>query len=149
MMENKSVKLNANIVIEKEGKYLLARIDKGRLMTGKWTFPGGSVEFGEDFHTTIKRELNEELGITDVKINKFLGIVEIIRPERHMIINVFLGRLGDTGITPVKGETSEYKFFTKDEIKALQDKAPSLDVISNLIDNPGQVFQIRGALFGH
>ncbi|MEK5254502.1 NUDIX domain-containing protein [Paenibacillus sp. FSL F4-0125] len=35
--------------------------------TGKWDFPGGSIEFGEEPYETLKREFWEETGITSLK----------------------------------------------------------------------------------
>jgi ADP-ribose pyrophosphatase YjhB (NUDIX family) len=40
-----------------------------------WSLPGGRVEILEDSQTSIKRELNEELGL-DVKVNNLLWITE-------------------------------------------------------------------------
>lgn len=42
--------------------------DQGRILlvkeeTGYWDLPGGRMEHGEDFHTTLARECREETGI--------------------------------------------------------------------------------------
>jgi 8-oxo-dGTP pyrophosphatase MutT (NUDIX family) len=31
--------------------------------TGRWDLPGGRMEHGEDFHSTLRRECREEMGI--------------------------------------------------------------------------------------
>lgn len=42
---------------------------------GDYKFPGGGMKQNEDHHKTLKREIEEELGYLDVKINKLLGKV--------------------------------------------------------------------------
>ena len=53
----------AGIVIE-QGKVLLSRRKKGSHLAGLWEFPGGKAEAGEDPRAALRRELEEELGIT-------------------------------------------------------------------------------------
>ena len=46
----------------RNGKILIAkRIEQGD-MGGRWEFPGGKIEQGEDFNAAIKREIQEEFG---------------------------------------------------------------------------------------
>lgn len=53
----------AGILIE-AGRVLLSRRKTGTHLAGKWEFPGGKVEPGEDPRAALQRELVEELGIT-------------------------------------------------------------------------------------
>ncbi|MEA4897650.1 (deoxy)nucleoside triphosphate pyrophosphohydrolase [Bacillota bacterium Meth-B3] len=50
-------------VIEREGRVLLLRRASGQSHAGKWEFPGGKLEPGEDERACLRRELREELGI--------------------------------------------------------------------------------------
>jgi 8-oxo-dGTP diphosphatase len=52
----------AGVVIER-GKVLLSRRKKGTHLAGRWEFPGGKAEPGEDPRAALRRELEEELGI--------------------------------------------------------------------------------------
>jgi 8-oxo-dGTP diphosphatase len=52
----------AGIVVE-GGKVLLSRRKKGTHLAGRWEFPGGKAEPGEDPRAALQRELEEELGI--------------------------------------------------------------------------------------
>jgi mutator protein MutT len=59
-------------LIEKEGKYLIARRASGdENVLGKWEFPGGKVEPNEDELTAIEREIREEFEL-EVKAIKFI-----------------------------------------------------------------------------
>ena len=52
-------------LIEKEGKYLIARRSTGSEdVMGKWEFPGGKVEENETNDEAAYRELFEETGIS-------------------------------------------------------------------------------------
>ena len=53
----------AGIVIE-AGRVLLSRRKAGSHLAGLWEFPGGKAEAGEDPRAALRRELEEELGIT-------------------------------------------------------------------------------------
>jgi 8-oxo-dGTP diphosphatase len=46
-----------------DGRVLLCRIGPGYDATGKWTLPGGGLEFGEDPAVGVLRELAEETGL--------------------------------------------------------------------------------------
>ena len=53
----------AGILVE-NGKVLLSRRKQGSHLAGMWEFPGGKAEPGEDPRAALRRELEEELGIT-------------------------------------------------------------------------------------
>jgi 8-oxo-dGTP diphosphatase len=50
-------------LIDADGRVLLAQRPPGKPMAGLWEFPGGKVEPGESPEASLRRELNEELGI--------------------------------------------------------------------------------------
>lgn len=53
-------------VLVVNGEVLLIKKARGP-HTGKWDFPGGSIEFGEEPYETLQREFWEETGITNLK----------------------------------------------------------------------------------
>jgi len=56
-------------IIAKNGKILIAK----RKM-GKWEFPGGRIEAGENLEECLKRELKEELDVEVKKIKPFMKV---------------------------------------------------------------------------
>jgi 8-oxo-dGTP diphosphatase len=58
----RTVIVAAAIIVER-GTVLLSRRKEGTHLAGKWEFPGGKVEAGEDPRAALVRELDEELGI--------------------------------------------------------------------------------------
>lgn len=59
-------------IIERDGKFLIAKRKKGTHQENKWEFPGGKVEPNESKEDCLKRELKEELGI-ETEIREFIG----------------------------------------------------------------------------
>lgn len=59
----KTVLVAAALLIDPDGRVLLAQRPAGKSLAGLWEFPGGKVEPGETPETALIRELHEELGI--------------------------------------------------------------------------------------
>jgi len=59
----KTVMVSAVLLVDVDGRILLAQRPEGKSMAGLWEFPGGKVEKGETPEYALIRELNEELGI--------------------------------------------------------------------------------------
>jgi 8-oxo-dGTP diphosphatase len=51
-------------LIFKDGRVLVCQRTKHQTMPLKWEFPGGKIEDGEQPRDALRRELDEELGIT-------------------------------------------------------------------------------------
>lgn len=108
------------ILLERNGKYLvMLRPDNCRRYADHWDLPGGKSEVGEEFHQTILREVEEEIG-AEVIIGKQIFHFEIesecIRGE---MMNFYLhnAQLQDpeAKIT-LSPEHVEYRWLTLDEI---------------------------------
>jgi 8-oxo-dGTP diphosphatase len=51
-------------VIERDGRFLAARRTAPPALAGRWEFPGGKTEPGEDDAAALRRECREELGVS-------------------------------------------------------------------------------------
>lgn len=67
------VRVAAHVVCLVEGQILLAHKLAGGPSQGKWTLPGGGVDFGEDPVDAAARECREETGLTPV-VGRPLGV---------------------------------------------------------------------------
>ncbi len=52
------------VLIDAEGRFLLTSRPPGKVYAGYWEFPGGKVEAGEGVVDALRRELQEEIGVT-------------------------------------------------------------------------------------
>jgi 8-oxo-dGTP diphosphatase len=58
------VDVAVGVLIDTEGRFLLTSRPEGKVYAGYWEFPGGKVEPGESIEQALRRELQEELGVT-------------------------------------------------------------------------------------
>lgn len=76
-------------IIKKRGKYFITQRPEGKHLAGKWEFPGGAVEFGEDPKRCLRREIKEEIGV-NIKVNKFFDYSSFVyNKKRHIILLAF------------------------------------------------------------
>ncbi|OOG59653.1 Nudix family hydrolase [Rhodanobacter sp. C03] len=69
----------AGVLLDAEGRVLLAQRPPGKHLAGMWEFPGGKLEPGEVPLAALARELHEELGIN------LQRAAPLIRVPRHYV----------------------------------------------------------------
>mgnify|MGYP006279616147 CR=1 FL=1 len=58
------VDVAVGVLIDPQGRFLLTTRPPGKAYAGYWEFPGGKVEAGESVEQALRRELQEEIGVT-------------------------------------------------------------------------------------
>ncbi len=58
------VDVAVGVLIKPGGKFLLTSRPEGKAYAGYWEFPGGKLEAGESVEQALRRELQEEIGVT-------------------------------------------------------------------------------------
>jgi isopentenyldiphosphate isomerase len=104
-----------------DGKLLLQKRTMNKdIQPGKWdTAVGGHVDYGENVSTALKREVSEELGITDCEphlLNSYL-----FESEREKELIYVYSAVYDGVVTP-SDELDGGRFWTLDEIKVAMGK---------------------------
>ncbi|MGO4808459.1 NUDIX domain-containing protein [Cupriavidus sp. 2MCAB6] len=59
----KVTEVAVGVMVQADGRFLLAQRPAGKPYEGYWEFPGGKLEQGESVEDALARELHEELGI--------------------------------------------------------------------------------------
>jgi 8-oxo-dGTP pyrophosphatase MutT (NUDIX family) len=101
--------------------------EKGRVLIVKesndtWGLPGGGINHGEIPQECIKREINEELGIDNTKVNEILGtkIFFLDRMDTWMIWIIYKAKLNSSNFVYGDGIT-DAKFILPSEFKDSKD----------------------------
>ncbi len=58
------VHVAVGVLLRGDGAFLLTSRPQGKVYAGYWEFPGGKLESGETVTQALRRELEEEIGIT-------------------------------------------------------------------------------------
>ena len=81
----------AGVLMDAEGRVLLAQRPPGKHLAGCWEFPGGKLEPGETAHDGLMREFSEELGI-DIETGAPLVRIPWAYGERRLLLDARLVR---------------------------------------------------------
>jgi 8-oxo-dGTP diphosphatase len=90
----------------KDRKILIAKRQSGDTFEGKWEFPGGKIEEGENPEQCLRRELLEEFGI-DAIIGRLLCIVSYTYAEGS--ISLYAYEVSQSG--------GDFKLSAHDEVQ--------------------------------
>ena len=63
-VDRKAVEVAVGVLVRRDGAFLLTSRPVGKAYAGYWEFPGGKLEVGETVEQALRRELQEEIGIT-------------------------------------------------------------------------------------
>jgi len=121
-MDNKHhiVAITAFIKNNQGNKFLIIKRSLNEIaFPGKWSFPGGKLERGENIMETLKREVKEEAGL-DIEENHkvFLKDFTFIRPDGKNVVGMcFEVKSKHENVTIPTKEFDEYKWVTPEEFK--------------------------------
>lgn len=83
----------ACVLLDQDGRILIAKRPEGRTLAGLWEFPGGKVERGEAPEPALIRELAEELGIKIAAADLLpLTFASHSYPDFHLLMPLYLCR---------------------------------------------------------
>lgn len=109
---------------------LAARRSASMPLAGKWEFPGGKVEPGEQPQDALVREITEELGVT-VRVDRFLATGTHTSGQRHIVLDVYLCALDDDQ-TPVPTEHDALAWLGRDALSRVDWAEADLPAVAAL-----------------
>lgn len=109
-----------------DGAVLLTRLSRLEPERGKWTLPGGGVEFGESPVETLVREFDEETGL-EPQIGPFLDVYSRVyqpnarRGALHVLQFVYeVTASGQPEVKELDGSTSEAAWVDLGDVHRLE-----------------------------
>jgi len=129
-------------IFDKQGRVLLTK----RRDNGQWCLPSGGVEPGESVAEGCEREVLEETGLS-VRVKRFVGVYS--HPDQltvysetdkfqiialHFEAEIIGGELG------LSDETSDYGYFTMEEIDGLEMLGRHKERIIDTLANQNEAF---------
>jgi isopentenyldiphosphate isomerase len=112
-------------VMDDQGRMLLQlRPSDAKLFPGCWDqAAGGHVDQGFDYESAARLELEEEIGLKDVRLTT-VATYRFNEQDGDRIINqfvrVYLAKIShDTVLTPAEGEVDKLQWFMPAELKTL------------------------------
>ena len=124
-----AVSVVAGALFDADGRVLIAQRPAGKALAGRWEFPGGKLEPGEDPRAGLERELREELGVEVRAAHRLLRYTHDY-PGRTVDLD-FWNVTGWTG-TPHGREGQALKWVRPDQLPhedILEADAPMIDAL--------------------
>ena len=101
----KIVLVVAVVLVDPDGRVLIAKRPEGKAMAGLWEFPGGKVDPGETTEAALIRELKEELGVdTAESCLAPLTFASHAYDDFHLLMPLYVCRRWKGIVTPQKGQ---------------------------------------------
>jgi ADP-ribose pyrophosphatase len=105
------------ILVDKEGRVLVARRNQGHGHDFVWELPGGKNRYGETPEATLKREWKEELNL-QIEVGPQIAACSFENNDTVYHLKAFIVECGNLK-NLVLNEHSEYRFVSRNEQRAL------------------------------
>jgi len=97
-----------------------------------WEFVGGGLKFGEDLIEGLKREIQEEVGLS-VRVDKLLyAMTSVINPQRQIVGLTYLS-YADNDRVILSHEHIDYLWATRKQFIEMLNKPMLNDLIKNSV----------------
>lgn len=116
-------------VLEKHGKYFIAKRPQDKQLGGCWEFPGGKVEQGETHAEALKREMMEEFD-AEITVGEYIVSTENVIDGRTVVLHFYRAYLQTNRLTPLEHEDTAW--LSTDEFAEYQLAPADRDVVQFL-----------------
>lgn len=102
-------------IVERDGRFLITRRQKGVHLEGYWEFPGGKCDRGESIGACLSRELREELAV-ESRVGREVFTTSHAYPDRtvelHFLSCELLGE-------PIPQLGQDMRWASRDDLRRL------------------------------
>jgi 8-oxo-dGTP diphosphatase len=118
------------VIADEAGRYLVAKRPMGKALGGKWEFPGGKIDAGEEPSDALLREIREEMGVT---IRILDPLAEVLHHYETVSIRLipFLALIQEGDLVPLEHE--EIRWVALDEIQSLDLAEADVSIVKALL----------------
>jgi 8-oxo-dGTP diphosphatase len=105
----------AAAVVERDGRFLVTRRQRGVHLEGLWEFPGGKCDEGESLMSCLRREIREELAVQSTVGDEILTTVHDY-PDQRIELHFFRCELAGE---PVPQIGQDMRWVSREELGRL------------------------------
>ena len=117
-MKGRPLLVTAALIRQGERLLIAQRLPISKFEPNKWEFPGGKVDFGEHPEDSLKRELDEELGV-EVEVGSLYTLASHVYDQngmvRHVVILFYRCSILAGAAKPL--DCQDLKWVTRNELK--------------------------------
>lgn len=114
-MAHNGIVLVVSVSIFKDKEVLIIKENKPTAI-GKWNFPSGRIEYGEDILYAARREVKEETGF-DVKLSGTTGVYNFVSNTNNQVILFhFTGKVTGGSLNLEEDEIVDSKWIKVSEL---------------------------------
>lgn len=121
-------------VFTDRNQVLAFRRKQGKVASGKWEFPGGKVEPGEDPRAALSRELNEELGLTEIKVGELID--RSITQVGDNNIDLACYYVSTSTIPETSKDHDSIQWIPRSKLAKVDWAEPDLPTVTKLVNGP-------------
>ncbi|MDI2098297.1 (deoxy)nucleoside triphosphate pyrophosphohydrolase [Ruicaihuangia caeni] len=124
----------AAVFADADGRLLACRRAAHKPDAGKWEFPGGKVEAGEDPRAALQREIAEELGVS-IEVGPLIDrSVTEVGPGRRPIDLACYAVVTDGALPAQSTDHDRMLWLPTSELRTLDWAAPDMPAVARLAD---------------
>lgn len=129
---NDVLDIAAGVLVDAQGRLLIAQRRAGTPGAGYWEFPGGKREAGEAIFGCLARELAEEIGVTDLR---GVPLIRFVHERGPRPVRLHVWRIHDWTGEPGPREGQRIRWTASDTLDDV-DLLPATDVILTALALP-------------